>query len=179
MVDFQMVRAPGGQHDDAPESRMNLGLSSTRTARVAACLVLTTLLDGCGTGSDVLYVGSALTPDAAPAHEASLLPEAAPALESGMLEASSPEGTTGEPAPPLTWQEHWYQHSQLLQLTDHNDQVAIYFDRDVDRTKTGWIFSFVSRMWRYTTTTYGAIGPGRLYAVFHQGKYEGCHMDNY
>ena len=158
---------------------MNRDLSSPRPAAIAACLVLTTLLVGCGTGPDVLYVGSALTPDASPAHEASLLPEAAPAFDSATFETASPEGATSEPAPPLTWQEHWYEHSQLLELTDHDDQVAIYFDRDVDRTKTGWIFSFVSRMWRYTTTTYGAIGPGRLYAVFHQGKYEGCHMDNY
>ena len=137
---------------------------------------LAALLIGCGTGTDVLYVGAVLTPEASTGNEASPSFEAS-APEASTMDQASFDG--GEPAPPLTWQEHWYEHSQLLELIDYDNLVAIYFDHDVDRTKTAWIFSFVSRMWKYTTATYGPIGPGRLYAIFHQGKYESCHMDNY
>lgn len=154
-------------------------LKSPRPEAKKLAPFLAAVIVGCGTGADVLYVGSALSPEASSGPEASVLPEATSVPESSAPEGASLDAATGEPAPPLTWQEHWYEHSQLLELTDHDDLVAIYFDHDVDRTKTGWIFSFVSRMWQYTTTTYGAIGPGRLYAIFHQGKYEGCHFDNY
>jgi hypothetical protein len=142
--------------------------------------VLAAALVGCGS-HDVLYVGAALTPipeASTPKPEASAALEAATLSESAVPEASPIEAGVSD-APPLTWQEHWYEHSQLLDLIDYDDAVAIYFDHDVDRVKTGWIFSFVSKMWKYSLATYGSMGPSRLYAVFHQGKYEGCHMDNY
>jgi hypothetical protein len=35
------------------------------------------------------------------------------------------------PDPPASWQEHWFDHRQLLQLYYSNDDCAIYTDPDV------------------------------------------------
>ena len=35
--------------------------------------------------------------------------------------------TTGRPE---TWQEHWFEHNQLLHLAGATDHVAVYFDPD-------------------------------------------------
>ncbi len=78
--------------------------------------------------------------------------------------------------PPRTWQEHWFEHKQLVKLVASDDDVALYFDDDVPRKGTEWILPFVTKMWRYTKKTYGSFGPdARLYAIFHQGKYGGGH----
>jgi hypothetical protein len=83
------------------------------------------------------------------------------------------------PAPPATWQEHWFEHVQNLKLVAYNDDVAIYFDDD---TRGGdWIFPFMTRLWRYTKQTYD-MGPepqNRLFAIFHTGKYSGGHPSTY
>lgn len=90
--------------------------------------------------------------------------------------ATNPSGII----PPATWQEHWFEHNQLLQLVGYNDDVALYFDADVDRTKTTWMLPYVTRVWQYTKRTYGNFGPeNRLYAVFHTGKYAGGHPASY
>ncbi|MDQ3815766.1 MAG: basic secretory family protein [Armatimonadota bacterium] len=87
--------------------------------------------------------------------------------------------TTGI-TPPETWQEHWFEHRQLLKRVEHNEDVAIYFDDDVQRPGTEWLAPFMTKLWRYTKTTYGSFGPeGRLYAIFHQGKYSGGHPSTY
>ena len=35
--------------------------------------------------------------------------------------------------PPATWQEHWFDHRQLLQLYHSDEHCAIYLDPDVRR----------------------------------------------
>jgi hypothetical protein len=83
-------------------------------------------------------------------------------------------------APPSTWREYWFEHNQLLQRVAYNDEVAVYFDNDVKRDGTDWILPFMTKLWRYTKETYGAFGKeGRLYAIFHQGKYAGGHPSTY
>jgi len=37
--------------------------------------------------------------------------------------------------PPATWQEHWFDHRQLLQLYHHDEHCAIYLDPDVRRAE--------------------------------------------
>lgn len=88
-------------------------------------------------------------------------------------------GGTALPPPPETWQEHWFEHVQLLKLADYNDTVAIYVDDDVDRATTGWLTPWATEVWRYTTQTYGNFGADRLYMIFHQGKYSGGHPATY
>jgi hypothetical protein len=60
-----------------------------------------------------------------------------------------------------------------------DDAVAVYFDADVDRQELDWIVPFMSRAWTYTLGVYGSMGPGRLYVIFHAGRYEGCHEDTH
>ncbi|MDB4980852.1 MAG: hypothetical protein JWM82_1604 [Myxococcales bacterium] len=87
---------------------------------------------------------------------------------------------TGTPrALPQTWQEHWFEHTQLLSLAHVDANVAVYLDADVDRAKVAPLYPFLSQMWAYTLATYGELGPGRLYVVLHQGRYAGCHRDNH
>ncbi|MDR3692261.1 MAG: hypothetical protein P4L46_22960 [Fimbriimonas sp.] len=77
--------------------------------------------------------------------------------------------------PPATWQEHWFEHKQLLKLVSYNNDVAVYFDDDVTQPGTEWILPFMTKLWRYTKRTYGDFGKDRLFCVFHQGKYSGGH----
>ncbi len=80
------------------------------------------------------------------------------------------------PAPPETWQEHWFEHKQIVKRVTYNDDIAVYADDDADRAQIDAMVPVLSQMWRYTKSTYGAFGPeGRLYYVFHQGKYSGGH----
>ena len=99
----------------------------------------------------------------------------------GMGDAGSPGGVAG--APPATWTEHWFEHNQNLKLVEANDWVVLYFDDDVDRTKTAWIMPFMTKVWKYTVTHYGQYTDGqrdgRLFAIFHQGKYSGGHPSTY
>jgi hypothetical protein len=90
----------------------------------------------------------------------------------------TPDATPLDP-PPATWQEHWFEHDQLLQLVDYNDTVAMYFDPDVNRSGTEWILPFMTSLWQYTKATYGDLGPDRLYIVFHENKYSGGHPSTY
>ena len=96
-------------------------------------------------------------------------------------DAGSPGGVAG--APPATWTEHWFEHNQVLKLVDSNDWVVLYFDDDVDRSKTDWILPFMTKVWKYTVTHYGQYTDGqrdgRLFAIYHQGKYSGGHPSTY
>jgi hypothetical protein len=85
------------------------------------------------------------------------------------------------PAPPATWKEHWFEHTQDLALFAYDEHAAIYFDADVDRGKAAWILPFMSRLWQYTKKTYGdGFGPDpRLYSIHHQGRYGGGHPAYY
>ena len=89
--------------------------------------------------------------------------------------ATCPGGAT----PPATWQEHWFEHNLNVELIDYDDCAAIYFDDDMDKTKAAWIMPFVSNVWKYSLATYGSMGPERVYAIFHQGKYSGGHPSYY
>lgn len=82
-------------------------------------------------------------------------------------------------APPLTWKEHWFDHTQLLTRVYYDDDLVVYYDPAVD-SRINWPFKFVGDVWRYTKKTYGGHGPdSRLFAVFHTDKYSGGHPDYY
>lgn len=85
--------------------------------------------------------------------------------------------------PPYTWQEHWFDHKQLIKRVHFNNNVAIYFDDDVSRDKTSWIFGLVDSAWAYTKNAYGRFGnadtTNRLFAIFHTNKYGGGHPGTY
>ncbi|MBN2164171.1 MAG: hypothetical protein JXR25_13555 [Pontiellaceae bacterium] len=76
--------------------------------------------------------------------------------------------------PPKTWKEHWFEHNLEVRRVYCDNDVAVYFDDDVDRKHT-WLYKFVGDIWRYTKETYGDFGDGRLYAIFHADKYGGGH----
>ncbi len=84
-------------------------------------------------------------------------------------------------APPKMWQEHWFEHKQIVRLVDSNDDVAIYFDNQMPREGTAWIAPFMKRAWKYTKATYGPFSDpkGRLFAIFHQGRYSGGHPSTF
>jgi hypothetical protein len=91
-------------------------------------------------------------------------------------DAAAPLATCpGGAEPPLSWQEHWFEHEQTLSLVFHDDCVAVYFDDDVDRQQAQWLYAYLSRTWEYSLATYGPMGEERLYAIFHQDKYGGGH----
>jgi len=82
-------------------------------------------------------------------------------------------------APPATWREHWFDHVQDLTRVYADQHVAVYFDRDVDRSIT-WPNAYLSKVWEYTKRTYGQFGTeSELYAVFHTGKYSGGHPSTF
>ncbi len=78
--------------------------------------------------------------------------------------------------PVLTWQEHWFEHNQLLKRVSFDECSAIYFDNNMDPGAAAWLSPFVSNAWAYSVKTYGYLGPERVYAVFHQGTYAGGHV---
>jgi hypothetical protein len=83
-------------------------------------------------------------------------------------------------APPLNWQEHWFEHNQLVTRVYYDSILAVYYDKDVSRT-INWPFSFIKDVWQYTRKTYGynfGTDP-RLFAIFHTGKYSGGHPAYY
>jgi len=89
--------------------------------------------------------------------------------------------TTTDPAnaPPKTWQEHWFEHKQLVTRVYYDDTVAVYYDNDVDRAIT-WPFSYLAKVWAYTKKTYGNFGSDqRLFVILHTGKYSGGHPSTY
>jgi lysophospholipase L1-like esterase len=63
------------------------------------------------------------------------------------------------PAPPTTWKEHWSGptgiHDQLVKLSGYNDDVAVYFDRDMPREDAEWLLPITTRIWQYAKKTYG------------------------
>ncbi|MFZ6012205.1 MAG: hypothetical protein ACOYXT_17825 [Bacteroidota bacterium] len=82
-------------------------------------------------------------------------------------------------APPRSWQEHWFEHNQLVTRVYYDNDLAVYFDNDVD-PKITWLFKYVGDVWRYTKKTYGGFGNDpRLFAIFHTNKYSGGHPAYY
>lgn len=82
-------------------------------------------------------------------------------------------------APPTTWQEHWFEHNQLVKLKYYDDYVAIYFDDDMSESEASWLYDYVSKIAKYIRQAYGDIRSDRLYAIFHKNKYYGGHPDFY
>jgi hypothetical protein len=85
------------------------------------------------------------------------------------------EPCPGGPEPPLTWKEHWYEHTEDLTRVYYDACIAMYFDGDVTPEVKDWLIPFLDAAWSYSITTYGDFGGGRLYVVVHQGKFEGGH----
>jgi hypothetical protein len=82
-------------------------------------------------------------------------------------------------AAPTSWTEHWFEHNQTVSRVYQDNDVAVYFDADVNRSIT-WPNSFVGSVWKYTRRTYGHFGAdSQLYAIFHTAKYSGGHPSTY
>lgn len=92
------------------------------------------------------------------------------------------ETTGGCGSFPNTWQEHWFEHNQLVTKVFNDCDVAIYYDNDMDRSIT-WIQQYVGDAWRYTKNLYGDMsggtGDGRLFGIYHANKYGGGHPGYY
>jgi hypothetical protein len=84
-----------------------------------------------------------------------------------------------ENAPPESWQEHWFEHDQLVKLRFYNDNVAIYFDDDMIESEASWLYEFLDKIAIYVKARYGDIRSDRLYAIFHREKYYGGHPGYY
>ncbi|RYG62859.1 discoidin domain-containing protein [bacterium] len=81
----------------------------------------------------------------------------------------------GTIAPVATWQEHWFDHTQVLSRKYYDDDVAVYYDPDVPTSIT-WPNQYMGDVWRYVKNTYGDFGQDkRLYVIMHQGRYSGGH----
>jgi hypothetical protein len=85
---------------------------------------------------------------------------------------------TADAGAPASWQEHWFEHTQLLRKVAETDDDVLYFDNDVDVASATWIQPLVASLWRYTKQTYGVPGDPRLFAVFHAGRYSGEHSSS-
>ena len=83
--------------------------------------------------------------------------------------------------PPATWQEHWFDHRQLLRLYHSDEHCAIYLDPDVRRAEVRWLPRFINVTWQYSKATYGdAFGPDpRIYSIHHAGRHGGGHAGYY
>ncbi|WP_081163344.1 T9SS type A sorting domain-containing protein [Niastella populi] len=81
--------------------------------------------------------------------------------------------------PPATWQEHWFEHNQLLSRKFYDNDVAVYYDNAVSNSVT-WPNTFLGDVWRYTKSVYGNFGNDpHLFAIFHTNKYSGGHPSTY
>lgn len=83
-------------------------------------------------------------------------------------------------APIKTWQEHWFEHKQLVSRVYYDTVLAVYYDNEVSRSIT-WPYTFLKEVWLYSNATYGKLygTDKRLYAIFHAGKYGGGHPAYY
>lgn len=134
---------------------------------------------GTGTGGSATGGSEPAPPDAAVKDDAGKADTAVPAdVPPGPDLGSNLDGGR-LPAPPEMWMEHWFEHVQNLHLVAYNDDVAVYFDEDVQGGE--WIFPFMTRLWRYTKATYdmGPEAQSRLFSIHHQNKYSGGHPSTY
>lgn len=83
--------------------------------------------------------------------------------------------------PPATWQEHWFDHRQLLRLYHSDEHCAIYVDPGVRRAEVRWLPRFINVTWQYSKATYGdAFGfDPRIYSIHHAGRHGGGHAGYY
>ncbi len=88
-------------------------------------------------------------------------------------------GTVPLANPPATWQEHWFEHNEVLSLVYFDNDVAVYYDKDVNPSVT-WPYQYLGDVWRYTKKVYGNFGKNpRMYAILHGNKYSGGHPSGY
>jgi len=81
--------------------------------------------------------------------------------------------------PPEHWTEHWFEHNQTLNRVFFNNDLAVYFDNDVDKT-IKWMDTYMADVWVYVKKTYGSFGTDqRLFTIYHAGKYSGGHPSTY
>ena len=50
-----------------------------------------------------------------------------------------------QPDPPASWQEHWFDHRQLLELYYSDNDCAIYLDPDVRRRQVRWLPQYIGQ----------------------------------
>jgi hypothetical protein len=83
--------------------------------------------------------------------------------------------------PPVSWQEHWFDHRQPLRLHFSDEHCAIYLDPDVRQRQVRWLPAYISQAWQYSKATYGdAFGPDpRIYSIHHAGRHGGGHAGYY
>ena len=83
--------------------------------------------------------------------------------------------------PPATWQEHWFDHRQLLRLYHSDEHCAIYADPGVRWAEARWLPRFINVTWQYSKATYGdAFGSDpRIYSIHHAGRHGGGHAGYY
>lgn len=82
-------------------------------------------------------------------------------------------------APPKTWVEDWFEHNQKLELVYVGDHLALYYDKDVDRS-VEWPKTYLDEVWKYIKSVYGPFGDDpRLYTILHTNKYPGGHPSTY
>ncbi|MFZ0189935.1 MAG: hypothetical protein WAL72_23685, partial [Streptosporangiaceae bacterium] len=93
--------------------------------------------------------------------------------------AAEPERQLADP--PATWQEHWFDHRQLLRLYHSDEHCAIYVDPDVRLAEIRWLPRFINVTWQYSKATYGdAFGfDPRIYSIHHAGRHGGGHAGYY
>ncbi|MCD0490480.1 hypothetical protein LPB86_19735 [Pedobacter sp. MC2016-14] len=99
----------------------------------------------------------------------------------------SPEETSALTPPVETWQEHWFQHTQLVKRVYYDDKVAVYDDPYMSTIRHEWINKTMGDVWTYVKKNYGQFGNGdpRLYVVTHgvignlNSSYSGGHPDSY
>jgi hypothetical protein len=85
-----------------------------------------------------------------------------------------PARTPKFPAPAATWQEHWFEHAELLKLVAWNDTAALYFDDGMPREAGKTMLPFFTRSWKVAQQRYGnaankQLDTDRLFFVGHQG----------
>ena len=73
------------------------------------------------------------------------------------VEEPTEEEPDDEYAAPAMWQEHWFDHTELVQLVYEDEDLALYYDSDVDRSIT-WPNTTFSDVWEYVKTVYGSYG---------------------
>ena len=78
----------------------------------------------------------------------------------------------GGDEPPLQLSEAWYEHDQQLTRTSFGSCVAVYSDPDMAVGDMQWLGDFVQRAWAYNLEKYGRPSDARLFAIFHQSKYD-------
>lgn len=82
-------------------------------------------------------------------------------------------------AAPILWQEHWFEHNQIVHNVANDTSVAVYYDNDVDPTIV-WPKTYLAQVWNYTKKTYGSFGTeSQLYVILHTAKYSGGHPSTY